>query len=79
MPPGVRVLSVQPAHHTDWEGIPALRVNVVIENDTDVVKHTRALADLKDAIHQRLLDHGITLFPYIFFATLSELAETGEV
>lgn len=77
-PPGVHILSVQAEDHTDWEGEPALRVNVVIDDDTDVVKHALALGDFKDAIHQRLLDHGITLFPYIFFATPSELAETTE-
>jgi hypothetical protein len=77
-PPGVRVLSVQAEDHTDWEGQPALRVNVVIDDDTDVVKHALALADFKRAIHRRLREHGITLFPYIFLAKPSELAETTE-
>jgi hypothetical protein len=62
-PPGVRILSLQAEDHTDWEGEPALRVNVVIHDDTDVVKHALALAEFKHAIHRRLREHGITLFP----------------
>lgn len=78
-PPGVRVLSVQAEDYTDWSGEPALRVTVILDDATDVEKFAGAIGDFKMAIHRRLREHGITLFPYIFLATPSELADTDEV
>lgn len=78
-PPGLRVLSIEAEDLTDWTGDPALRVNVLLDESVEVEKLTgAAMGDFTSAIHESLINHGITLFPYIFFAKPSELAETDE-
>ena len=79
LPPGLHVLRIDAEDYTDWDGDPALRISILLDESTEVEKLSgAAVGDFKDAIHQNLLKHGISLFPYIFFAKPSELAETDE-
>jgi hypothetical protein len=79
VPAGMRILKIDAEDYTDWDGDPALRISVLIDDATEVEKVTGdEVGDFKDAIHQNLLKNGIALFPYIFFAKPSELAETDE-
>ena len=74
---GVQRLEVQ--DYTDWTGEPSLRILAVIDDAVDVEHISGAdVSEMKSAIHQSLLDHGITLFPYIFVAKPSELAEEDD-
>ena len=79
MPPGLRVLSLEAEDYTDWEGNPALRVNVLLDESVDVEKvGGAAIGDFKSGIRESLRKHGINLFAYIFLAKPSEVAETDE-
>jgi hypothetical protein len=79
IPASMPVLKIDAEDYTDWDGDPALRITVLLDDSTDVEKITGAeVSNFKLAIHDNLLKNGITLFPYIFFATPSELAETDE-
>lgn len=79
VPPGMQILKIDAEDYNDWDGDPALRISVLIDDSTDVEKVTgAAVGDFKGAIHDNLLKNGITLFPYIFFAKPSEIAETDE-
>lgn len=60
----------------DMEGHDALRVTVVLPDDTRDDEFTGDnLLALRWAIHQALEAKGIKLFPYLFYATEQELAE----
>jgi hypothetical protein len=79
VPAGMHVLSIDAEDYTDWDGDDALRVNVVIDDATDVDKISGAeVSVFKLAIMDNLRKDGIMLFPYVFFAKPSELAETDE-
>lgn len=79
LPPSIPVTRLEVEDYTDWDGEPAIRVLAVLDESVDVEKVSGAAAgDFKDAIHDSLRKHGITLFPYVFFAKPSELAETDE-
>jgi hypothetical protein len=76
LPAEPRVLRL---HAEDWEdpdGDPALRIYVVIPDDTDVEATPRgATGILKLAIHDRLIEIGETRFPYMTILLESEAAE----
>ena len=75
----MRVLKIDAEDYTDWDCDPALRISVLLDDSTDIDKITGAeVGDFKLAIHDNLLKYGITLFPYVFLAKPSELAETDE-
>jgi hypothetical protein len=78
LPPGLAVNRVEVEDYTDWTGDPSLRVLVVLDESVDVEKVIGAAIDLKTAIRESLIKHGVTLFPYIFLAKPSELADTDE-
>jgi hypothetical protein len=79
VPPGMRILKIDAQDYTDWDGDPALRIDVLIDDSTEVEKISgAAVGDFKGAIMDNLQKIGITLFPYVFFAKPSELAETDE-
>lgn len=79
LPPSPRVIRLEVEDYEDADGEPALRILAVIDEATnlDEVKG-RDVGDLKFAIHESLLQHGVTLFPYIFLAKPSELEEDEE-
>ena len=77
--PSLRVIKVDAEDYTDWTGDPALRVTVLLDESTVIERVTgKDVIALKGAIHDNLLNHVITLFPYIFLVKPSELAETDE-
>ena len=79
IPPGLAVTRLEAEDYTDSTGEPSLRVLVVLDESVDVEKVTgEAAGELKSAIRKSLRKHGITLFPYIFLAKESELADTDE-
>jgi hypothetical protein len=62
--------------YEDSSGSDSLRLLVIFASDTDVEKITGQQAgDLKRAIRESLIAHGIPKFPYIFITTVDELAE----
>lgn len=79
LPPGLPVIKLEAEDYTDSTGEPSLRVLVVLDESVDAEKVSgEAAGELKGAIHESLRKHGITLFPYIFLAKPSELADTDE-
>lgn len=79
LPPSPRVVAVEAEEYTDSSGEPALRVLVTLDEATDVEGLPGdAIGKLKSAIRDSLRQHGVTVFPYIFLAKPSELAETDE-
>lgn len=76
LPPFPPVSKIEWEEYEDSTGEPSLRLLVVFAENTDVTKITgEQVGNLKRAIHESLLAHGITKFPYTFVATPEELAE----
>jgi hypothetical protein len=63
----------------DWSGDDALRINAILDEDAadDDLKVPDVFV-MKDRIRQELRQHGIDLFPYVFFAKRSDLAAPVE-
>lgn len=79
IPPSLRVTRVEVEDYTDSSGEPSLRLLVVLDEATDIKKVSgEDFGELKFAIRESLRKHGVTVFPYIFLAKPSELAETDE-
>ena len=79
LPPIPRVLSIAAEDYEDWDGMPSLKVQVIIDDDTEVDKVTgQMVGDVESAIRQSLREHGVREFAYIWFAKPSELAEVEE-
>jgi hypothetical protein len=79
IPASMRILKIDAEDYTDWEGDPALRISVLLDESTEIEKVTgEEVGYFKRAIFDNLLKNGINLFPYIFFAKPSELSETDE-
>jgi hypothetical protein len=79
LPTGLAVTRLEAEDYTDSTGEPSLRVVVILDESVDVEKLTgEAIGDLKFAIRESLRKNGITVFPYIFLAKPSELADTDE-
>jgi|SRR4051812_24099980 len=69
------VLQINVEDYVDASGDDALRVNVLIGDDTKDEELGEATFQIRLAIHDRLRQEGIELWPYVFFAMPSELAE----
>ena len=79
LPAGLHVLRIDAEDYTDWDGDPALRISILLDESTDVEKLSgAAVGDFEQAIQANLRKHGVVLFPHFFYAKPSELAETGE-
>ena len=79
LPPSPPVIAVVPEDYTDSTGEPALRVLVTLDESADMENLPRgAIGKLKNAIRDSLRQSGVTLFPYIFLAKPSELAEADD-
>src|SRR5260221_13456762 len=77
--PGLPVIGLEVEDYTNWEGEPALRVTVILDESADVDNVSgKAVSDLKFAIRENLAKRGVTLFPYTFLVKPSELVETDE-
>jgi len=78
-PASIKVSKVEAEDYTDWDGEPALRVLVTLDESVEVDKVSgQEVGDLKRAIRESLRKHGVALFPYIFLAKPSELADADE-
>lgn len=76
LPPFPPVSKIEWEEFEDWTGEPSLRLLVIFAENTDVDKITgEQVGDMKRAIHDSLIAHGISKFPYTFIATPEELAE----
>jgi hypothetical protein len=80
LPAKPRVLAIEAEDYVDWTGEAALRVWVVIDEDTtdEELRNGKAIIQLKNAIHDSLLKKGITLYPYVFLTKPSERSATDE-
>lgn len=78
LPPSPPVVEVSAEDYTDSTGEPALRVQVILDESTDIysIKGDH-VSELKFAIGDSLRRHGVMLFPYIFLAKRSELLEAA--
>ena len=78
LPPRPKVLSVDVEDYTDADGDDALRITVVLTEDTDLSTVTgEDVRRLKSAIHESLRNIGVTLFPYIFLEIKGEPEAEG--
>ena len=76
LPPFPVVSKIEWQEYEDWTGEPSLRLLVIFAENTDGDKITgQQVGEIKRAIHDSLIAHGISKFPYIFIATPEELAE----
>jgi|LakMenE18May11ns_1017448.scaffolds.fasta_scaffold8088248_1 hypothetical protein len=76
LPPFPPVSEIQWEEYEDSTGDAALRLLVIFAKNTDVDSISGLqLGDLKRAIRDSLIAHGIEKFPYISIATPEELAE----
>ena len=78
-PKAPRIQRLMVEDEIDMEGRDALRVTVVLPDDTrdDEITGGHTL-ELNWAIYQALRAKGINLFPFVFYATERELAEEAE-
>jgi len=75
VPPGLHVLELKVDDYIDWSGEPALRVQILLDDATDIPGAGEQIDELKRAIHNQMHKHRIPLFPYIFLAKPCELTE----
>ncbi len=79
LPPFPPVSKIEWEEYEDSTGDPALRLLVIFAENTDVDKITgEQVGNLKRAIRDSLIAHGISKFPYIFITTPEELAEPND-
>jgi hypothetical protein len=76
LPSSPPVFQINVEEYEDWTGEESLRLQVVLAAHTDVSRITgQQVGELKRAIHDSLIAHGVSRFPYIFITTPEELAE----
>jgi hypothetical protein len=76
LPAYPKVLRLEAEDYTDWSGDDALRILAVIDEETDLGPGIgRAVGTMKQLIRDSLRQHGVEVFPYVFIAKPSELAE----
>ena len=69
------VVDIQIEDYIDADGDDALRISVILDDQTkDASLSGAAVIELKAAIRECLLRRGITVFPYIFLTKASERA-----
>lgn len=79
LPPIPRVLSISAEGYEDWEGMPSLKVQIIIDDATDLDTVTGQMwGDLTSAVRQSLRDHGVQEFAYIDVAMPSELQDSDD-
>jgi len=76
LPPFPPVSKIQWEEYEDSTGDESLRLLVIFAENTDMESISgQQLGDLKRAIRDSLIAHGVEKFPYISIATPEELAE----
>jgi hypothetical protein len=74
LPAEPRIAKIEAHDYEDWQGIPSLRVHVVVESFPQDPKKWPDLAPVREAIFTALKRAGIELFPFIRFVTVTERA-----
>jgi hypothetical protein len=79
LPSSLPIVALEVEDYVDWSGDDALRINAILDEDAadDDLKVPDVFV-MKDRIRQELRQHGIDLFPYVFFAKRSDLAAPVE-
>ena len=79
LPSQPKIVGLEVEDYIDWTGEPALRITAVLDEAVDI-EHVsgRDVSDLKLAIHDRLLECNIQLFPYIILVKQSERVSIGD-
>ena len=73
LPASPKVVAIEVEDYVDWSGDDALRVYVILSDDTDEFRLTGdEVLQLKSAIRYSLRSHGIELFPYVRLVKESE-------
>jgi hypothetical protein len=79
LPRNPRVVDIRVEDYVDTDGEDALRVWVILDEGVDVEKFRgEDIIALKSAIHDRIRELGVELWPYIRMAKQSELDEDDE-
>ncbi len=79
LPRDPKVVDIRVEDDVDTDGEDALRVTVILDEAVDPEKFRgEDIISLKSAIRQQLRDQGVTLWPYIWLATQSELDEVDD-
>ena len=79
LPRNPRVVDIRVEDYVDADGEDALRVTVILDERVKIEKVSgQDISDLKSAIHDRIRELGVELWPYIFLAKQSELDEDDE-
>jgi hypothetical protein len=79
LPRNPRVVDIRVEDYVDTDGEDALRVTVILDERVNPEKVSgQDITDLTRAIHDRIRELGVELWPYIFFAKQSELDEDDE-
>ena len=79
LPRNPKVVDIRVEDYVDTDGEDALRVTVIIDEDVDVEKvDGDDVTAVRRAIHDRVRDLGVELWPYIQFAKRSELEEEDD-
>ena len=79
LPRNPKIVDIRVEDYVDTDGEDALRVWVILDESVKVEKLKGADISAWDfAIHQRIRDQGVTLWPYIHFAKQSELDEVDD-
>jgi hypothetical protein len=73
LPPDLPIVGVEVEEIVDWSGDDALRVWLILDESADAEHFSgKSIISLKSLIHKRLLQAGVTLFPYVKIAKASE-------
>src|SRR5580692_7676007 len=79
LPRNPKVVDIRVEEYVDTDGEDALRVTVILDEKVEVEKLSgNDITDLKMAIHDRIRQQGVELWPYVRFAKQSELDEDDE-
>jgi hypothetical protein len=79
LPRHPRVVDIRVEDYVDTDGEDALRVTVILDERVNPAKASgQDITELTRAIHDRIRELGIELWPYVFFAKQSELDEDDE-
>jgi len=79
LPRNPRVVDIRVDEYVDTDGEDALRVTVILDESVNVEKFRgEDITALKTAIHNRIRELGVELWPYMRLAKQSEIDELEE-
>jgi hypothetical protein len=72
LPAEPKIAKIEAHDYEDWQGIPSLRVHVIVEEFPKDPKKWPDLTPIREAIFAALRKSGVDLFPFIRFVTIQE-------